>query len=207
MEFCPTCDNLLLLNQNKETNVLEQVCSNCSYAQPYDFQKGNCIMTKHYNQNQFLSKKYTENPYIYLDKTLPRNYQIPCRNPACITHQNADSIRKVVVMNIPYEKLTEVIAVLHEMLTPFDDTYEIRDAAIHVPVTYDRIHLDYTLTKLSKEEVTEQLEERLSSISTTLKITNYPKPINEIVYIKYDTINMKYVYICSNCQFSWRNDE
>ena len=101
----------------------------------------------------------------------------------------------------------EVIAVLHEMLTPFENTYEIRDAAIHVPVTYDRIHLDYTLTKLSKEEVTEQLEERLSSISTTLKITNYPKPINEIVYIKYDTINMKYVYICSNCQFSWRNDE
>lgn len=28
--------------------------------------------------------------------------------------------------------------------------------------------------------------------------------INEIIYIRYDNINMKFLYLCSNCDFIWK---
>ena len=30
---------------------------------------------------------------------------------------------------------------------------------------------------------------------------------NEIIYIRYDDINMKYIYICANCDVMWKTDE
>ena len=32
-----------------------------------------------------------------------------------------------------------------------------------------------------------------------------PKPENEIIYIRYDDTNMKYVYLCCNCDTVWKN--
>jgi DNA-directed RNA polymerase subunit M/transcription elongation factor TFIIS len=29
----------------------------------------------------------------------------------------------------------------------------------------------------------------------------------EIIYIRYDDMNMKYVYLCSTCDFVWKTDE
>ena len=37
------------------------------------------------------------------------------------------------------------------------------------------------------------------------KIERYKKPENEVVFIKYDHVNMKYVYICCHCNHSWEN--
>lgn len=30
---------------------------------------------------------------------------------------------------------------------------------------------------------------------------------NEVIYIRYDDINMKYIYICVNCDTMWKTDE
>ena len=29
----------------------------------------------------------------------------------------------------------------------------------------------------------------------------------EIIFIRYDDINMKYIYLCANCDFVWKTDE
>lgn len=29
---------------------------------------------------------------------------------------------------------------------------------------------------------------------------------SEIIYLRYDNDNMKYVYLCSNCNYSWKNN-
>jgi len=29
----------------------------------------------------------------------------------------------------------------------------------------------------------------------------------EIIYIRYDDVNMKYIYLCSTCDFVWKTDE
>jgi hypothetical protein len=39
-----------------------------------------------------------------------------------------------------------------------------------------------------------------------LKVIPYEKPKKEVIYIKYDNINMKYLYICANCGTSWKKN-
>jgi len=34
-------------------------------------------------------------------------------------------------------------------------------------------------------------------------ITNKKKKDREIIYIRYDEINMKYLYLCSDCDYTW----
>jgi len=29
---------------------------------------------------------------------------------------------------------------------------------------------------------------------------------NEVLYIRYDDINMKYIYVCCNCDFTWKTN-
>ena len=37
--------------------------------------------------------------------------------------------------------------------------------------------------------------------------TNTKKSPREIVYIRYDDINMKYIYLCSTCDYTWKIDD
>lgn len=37
--------------------------------------------------------------------------------------------------------------------------------------------------------------------------TNTKDEAREIIYIRYDDINMKYVYLCSTCDTIWKTDE
>ena len=37
--------------------------------------------------------------------------------------------------------------------------------------------------------------------------TNTHDTSREIIYIRYDNVNMKYVYLCSTCDIVWKSDE
>ena len=37
--------------------------------------------------------------------------------------------------------------------------------------------------------------------------TNTENVPREIIYIRYDDLNMKYVYLCSTCEFVWKTDD
>ena len=49
--------------------------------------------------------------------------------------------------------------------------------------------------------------------TNTIKCPNQTCPSNkedgtrEIIYVRYDDDNVKYIYICSSCNFSWKIDE
>ena len=42
--------------------------------------------------------------------------------------------------------------------------------------------------------------------NTTLISTPYTQPQKEVLYLKYDKINMRYLYICANCGTSWKKN-
>ena len=44
--------------------------------------------------------------------------------------------------------------------------------------------------------------ERCSTSSSSASATE-----SEIIYLRYDDENMKYLYICANCDFSWKTDD
>lgn len=33
-----------------------------------------------------------------------------------------------------------------------------------------------------------------------------PDVMSEVVYVRYDEVNLKYIYICTRCDFMWKND-
>jgi DNA-directed RNA polymerase subunit M/transcription elongation factor TFIIS len=37
--------------------------------------------------------------------------------------------------------------------------------------------------------------------------TNIHNTEREIIYIRYDNVNMKYIYLCSTCDIVWKSDE
>jgi aspartate carbamoyltransferase regulatory subunit len=37
--------------------------------------------------------------------------------------------------------------------------------------------------------------------------TNTTDEKREIIYIRYDDVNMKYIYLCSTCDIVWKTDE
>jgi DNA-directed RNA polymerase subunit M/transcription elongation factor TFIIS len=43
--------------------------------------------------------------------------------------------------------------------------------------------------------------------SSNLKSKAEGKTDNKIIYMRYDNKNMKYVYICENCDMIWKNDD
>jgi DNA-directed RNA polymerase subunit M/transcription elongation factor TFIIS len=36
---------------------------------------------------------------------------------------------------------------------------------------------------------------------------SFDSDTKEIIYIRYDNINMKYLYLCSHCDFTWKTDK
>ena len=40
----------------------------------------------------------------------------------------------------------------------------------------------------------------------SLKINEFKIPESEVLYIKYDPDNMKYLYMCVNCSTSWKGN-
>ena len=67
------------------------------------------------------------------------------------------------------------------------------------------------LKKLNNEEFTNKLNEDDIVETYDLKDPNNSKTIEdilkkEVIYIKYDHINMRYLYICTKCSESWKKN-
>ena len=43
-------------------------------------------------------------------------------------------------------------------------------------------------------------------MGSEVDVKNSEKNINEILYIRYDDINMKYIYVCCKCDFIWKTN-
>ncbi len=214
MEFCLNCENLLSLQITD--GELREVCKVCEFSRKYDLDKKPCIFEKKFNQNSFLSEKYTNNPFICLDKSLPRISSMQCKNPKCITNQSEDSFQWFIIRDIPIDLYEPIIERLQSFATETQDSLAIR---IEKKVTYEQILLQINKSDIDEDTLTESMLELEEAIRTYLetvkelpketkqlwKIERYEKPDNEVVFIKYDHVNMKYVYICCHCNYSWEN--
>ena len=214
MEFCLNCENLLSL-QIKEGKLLE-FCKVCEFSRKYDLDKRPCIFEKKFNQNSFLSEKYTNNPFICLDKSLPRISSMQCKNPKCITNQSDKNFQWLIIRDIPIDLYEPIVESVHSFVEDRKLSLPIR---VEKKVTYEQILLQINKSDIDEDILTESMLELEEAIRTYLetvrkqpiepiqlwKIERYKKPENEVVFIKYDHVNMKYVYICCHCNHSWEN--
>ena len=189
MNFCPKCRFMLYTKRVKDESsdsdkyILKNYCKNCSWEGEYTNISGDKVVVYKRNYtNEFLTEKSLLSQHTINDPTLPRISNIKCVNDKCLT-------------NLDIEE---------------DNVYHGKDLSNDQLTS---IELQFTnTTKLNPHEILitpdDSEQEVLISVLSEYgdKITKFKKPKREIIFMKYDPINLKYLYICSTCKTTWKND-
>ena len=220
LNFCSQCHNIyeLILKDNVPTYQ----CKVCGHTETED--KGFfCIHSNQVGSN-FKCYKSLKNKHTIYDPTLPRLNNIPCVNDACFTNRE----NCLLVWNWD-DSLVEKLS-----LTPENGVKERRVLTEDdISSNYlDDVCLE--LLTLQKQESIQDLIQRMRSKSCQaaklpqlvsfrdtesygkvwqqveedddLRESHGISPIQrEVVFLKYDNDNLKYLYMCCTCGASWTN--
>ena len=182
MRFCSECHNMYYLkirdDNDEVTDSLIYYCRNCGHEDTTASGESICVSDTQLSRSE---QKYTHmvNQYTKYDPTLPRINTIKCPNQECSSNMSGKS-----------GGATGTTVVVKKKTAATKKT-----AAKTVAIE-----------KAIAEE--EALEEQSASAATTAE-QNEVIPGNsqrEVIYIRYDDINMKYVYLCVHCDTTWKTD-
>lgn len=214
--------------ENSKVCHLIEYCKNCGYEKPVV--EDNTSVYKRTYQSNFAIDNIVKNKYIVYDNTLPR-LLIDCKNKNCITSEHYNYLNytnSIIVGNIP-ENITN--ADIKDLLTGFStdsmtETLQDRDYVQTINgfrMHFKRIRLCEIIVYYTHENISDESNiELLQTINTSFKeyietfdvkekfgqteklyLENYKKYNKEVLYVKYDPQNMKYLYMCVNCGTSW----
>ena len=218
--------------ESEKTQLFEK-CLNCGHNQQSkslckDGNKSKICVYSNSISNDSLdnTKSILDNKYVIKDMTLPRLGNITCINPECLTRKyDNDTLIIVNNDNINLDKLEKKISSLIGKEVKFQKISLEKKKLLD----YNEIHLNNNVffdfgniknnsilikPNFSINSVIDIFTEEKIQLNINLKncLVNYEgadvyiSPINtQVVFIKYDTINMKYMYICSTCSTSWKN--
>ena len=192
MDFCNQCHNMLYVKtkETEEDKKLEYFCRTCNTIVS-DKEVRTTVYQRNYtsDNNEY---KLTNNEYILNDPSLPRMNNIECINSNCLTH-HANSIQGELVIKPTDENLVQYLEDV------FGDTvynYQLTGNVLQVTVEEtDQDRNDYLDLFVNNLDYGIEFK--------TKKVVE--KPQNEVVFIKYDSKNMKFMYICAICKTSWKN--
>jgi len=194
MKFCPVCHFMLYTKYNSESGILSYYCKTCSWTGEYTDTTDTCVYKRNYSDD-FIASKLNSNKYTILDPTLPRLGNIKCINDKCLTNKEVNKDLSVLVTEIPIDiSEDEIKSRLSELM--------LSEHSI------DRIGLDKVLITFNDIEAKTEGEGKLSYLTfgdKPVKIDEYKTIEREVIFIKYDNVNLKYLYICSTCNSSWKN--
>lgn len=201
MEFCKQCENMYFIRVD-EKSKLEYHCKQCGYAEEYYNDINDCCIYTHQLEKNHSVHEISINKYITKDPTLPRLTNLKCVNKSCLTNKYIPN--SVLVYGI-YDN-TEEEFIPEEFIT-FITTSIIQDDSLKVQFTKldDKMGIltfesNLILKKYINDIKNVEYKNREITCSELLDI----KP--EIIFIKYDSVNMKFLYICSTCNTSWKNN-
>lgn len=201
MNFCPKCQFMLYTRLNDSKN-LEHFCKNCDWSgsEFFDDKESVCVYSKNYS-NEFIALKTLTNKYTLHDPTLPRISNIECVNVKCLT--NLEDINADLTLHLcNIGSLYLESGMLSEFLSA--EPYLIESD-------------NYTITPVNEEEILITFNDKVDydKLSTLdnivigenkIKLKQYVKPNREIIFMKYDNVNLKYLYMCSTCRTTWKTE-
>lgn len=193
MHFCPNCKFMVYTKMNENSNGLINYCKNCGWSGEL-----NNISHSIYNRNyqeDFIADKVISNKYTIFDNTLPR-VSYTCVNNNCATNLEFNTSNTFLITNIPAD---------------YDDkqTTDIFDEDSDKIKTILRIKLTSCLIEVKDDADKDILKQKYCQKQLEgdrILCVEYVKPKNEVLYIKYDTVNLKYLYICAVCGTSWKKN-
>ena len=205
MNFCPKCEFLLFTKINPDTKKLQNYCKNCFWVG--DYVKENTeddkivVYEKNYN-NDFVSDSIISNPNIIYDHTLPRINNIKCINDKCSSNLSTKLTIKMVIeyKNDPEKLITENIDhICYNFITTQGITIHKSDIQ---KVSHNTFIANFKSTA-NKQQIESLGKTDFDKYSITMK--KFRKSLNEIIFLKYNEKELKYMYICANCMTSWKN--
>ena len=210
MNFCPKCEYMLFTKTKKDDtskNVLINYCKNCFWSGIYiaDETTDKISVYKKKYTDDYISHSIYTNPHIIHDHTLPRINNIKCINTKCISNINSNnsvtfqinnntSKEDIIIENI---KIKPIIQICKEFLNSINlKNYSLVKIAKNICIITFVDHSNYTTALNLNDTIFDN-----HTIHTTL----FKQKENEIIFIKYNKLDLKYMYICSHCKSSWKN--
>jgi len=195
MKFCPVCKFMIYtkMENDEQKKILKYYCKNCSWKDETESDLN--LVYKRVYKKDYIAQNINLNKYIIYDNTLAR-VSADCPNSNCCT------------------KITNISnCVLVENLPDDDDEKEFKERFSEIKdlVSINRFQLSKCILKFKNKKsinldlIKSKIKIDSDEYSITLK-DNFKIPDNEVVYIKYDHMNMKYLYLCINCGQSWKKN-
>ena len=200
MKFCSECHNMYYLKisdiEGEISNTLIYYCRNCGHEDATIGEESICVSDIQLKRSE---QKYTHmvNEYTKYDPTLPRINSIKCPNQECASN----------TMSGGGGSGTSKKAATAKSLKKYVDSANKSAADAKASAQ----EAEKTLKAIEEEEKAieeeEEKEQKKSSLADN-KIVDYDitKENREVLYIRYDDINMKYVYVCVHCNTTWKTD-
>jgi DNA-directed RNA polymerase subunit M/transcription elongation factor TFIIS len=189
MQFCSECHNMYYLKIQDEDgvigNTLIYYCRNCGHEDKTLSTTNICVSDIQLRSSE---KKYTHivNEYTKYDPTLPRINTIKCPNQDCISNGAGGAGKE----EGQTKKTARMPKATTGRKTKAQKEAEATEAALN-SVKQSAAQAEAILAIAEEEEVH----------SAEPKTNN-----REVIYIRYDDTNMKYVYLCAHCDTTWRTD-
>lgn len=76
----------------------------------------------------------------------------------------------------------------------------------NIQLSDDTDNMSYIINKYTKLDPTLPRINRIPCPNAECKTNTHEEP-REIIYIRYDDVNIKYVYLCSTCDYTWRTND
>jgi len=193
MKFCAQCHNMYYLKisdvDGEVSNTLIYYCRNCGYEDTTIGEESICVSDL---QLKGSVKQFTHivNEYTKYDPTLPRINTIKCPNQEC--HSNTNRFTGGGNGDGTSSKSS------------------IKKSAKSLKKIVDNANKSAEEAMASAEEAEESvkaIDEQYKSVLAENTSTNDNTKVNsEVIYIRYDDINMKYLYVCVHCNTIWKTD-
>ena len=222
MQFCSECHNMYYLKISDEDgnigDTLIYYCRNCGHEDTSLSTTNICV-----SDMQLLTseKKYTHivNEYTKFDPTLPRINTIKCPNQECSSNGFAGGVGKSAAAKAEEkamkatakaeEKASKAARKLEEKAMKAASKAATKAATSKADTsknTKKKTGLEQVLEE--QEEIQEEQQVEAQQAQAEQQEQNEASGENnrEVIYIRYDDTNMKYVYLCVHCDTTWRTD-
>ena len=196
MNFCPSCDFMLYTKLIDEKLI--NFCKNCKWEGKYISDEDSpCVYKQDYNQD-FLAEESSISEYTIDDPTLPRITNIKCINNNCLTNKDFSK-----TFNIEFTSDNEISSAdFISEISKFHKSLEISDENVEIIF----LNVFKNIVKYNEDDYKKiQLDSYIQLNKNKLFTTKFKIPNREIIYIKYNSLTLKFLYLCSTCKSSWKN--
>jgi DNA-directed RNA polymerase subunit M/transcription elongation factor TFIIS len=188
-------------------NTLIYYCRNCGHEDTTLSTNNICV-----SDMQLLSseKKYTHivNEYTKFDPTLPRINTIKCPNQDCVSNGGVQSMSggggKRKTEEEKQAAAESKKAATEEKKREKEAIASAKKSASQAKKSAAEAQATLAVVKANLETLIEEEEQQEQHEQAEQHTEHHNN--REVIYIRYDDTNMKYVYLCAHCDTTWRTD-